>query len=229
MKNLIWKDKYQKRLFEAYSPVGRWTMSRTNVVEIGFVPDPPNGLSFIEAYELLKDHHGEEKHTEEYQRLAASVLSSARSAMAENFEEAKLFVETIRRGDAKLPPAIEQLQAASFTQSYPQHESLSGLYGKRIKSGTLDVHLHDDDDCYGLYSRYHGDGCNSWHNVCSIFARHRGQGEGKGMLYNFFPDKVMDIQRVGVAHVIAIMKLRLARSRKRFSTPLGGGLPKERY
>lgn len=223
-----WTTPY-KGLMEANVDDGEWTISAYDVARLSYTPNVPGTTGdanddasqalFTKAYDEWRNHPGKEDRTEEYQRLGHCFGGGLHDTMyAETVEEAKLLAEAMAIGDEGLAACEEQLLAAGFTRKYPDDDVLGGLWTIRIRSGSYDVHLDDQPGKRYLTVRYHGDGAQSWHNVASVHLETTGRS-GK-VAYYAYPAQATDPLRVGVAHAINIMKLRLARG-GRFSKPLG--------
>jgi len=117
-----------------------------------------------------------------------------------------------------LPRAEDQLRAAGFDIKHPNSPTLTGLWSRRIRSGSLDVSIKDEPGQRSVWVTFHGDGARSWHNLAHV--TEFTTGPTGTVVHNTLPDATRDMPRVVVAHAVAVMEARLARG-GRFSRPIG--------
>lgn len=140
---------------------------------------------------------------------------------AESFIEAKMLVESIIRGNEDVPPYQDTLRENGFEIKYPDRSQNN--YFLKIGSGHLCFDVRPD---YNAHVTYHGFG-DHWHNVARLDMKSRDYKDTIDM-WNFFPPQATNAIDILAQHMIAVMKARLEREKTRFSTPLGGNLPKWR-
>lgn len=219
MDPLVWSDPNPYGGRTAEGPEGEWRLQARDVVSIEFQPVPPDGMEFIDVHNSLKDHPGRAAFDEAYQRAGHPIGHGLDNlAYAETFDEAYQLVEALRRGSDGLAPWREQLADAGFSVKHPSSPQLANLHSRRIKSGSMDVMVHEGDTDVRIHVSYHGDGAMSWHNIASVTARWSGQ---TGRIVHTSLPAGTDPFAIGVAHALSIMEQRLARGNVRFSKPLG--------
>lgn len=156
-------------------------------------------------------------------------------AYAETAEEARIVVDVLRAGTDHLPGWKEQLEAAGFVRTYPDHPEdnvLSGMWNDIRKSGMFDITVtdraqtEDRGSRLNVSSTYQADGANSWHNVSNVdgstprIMTFDKIGGGRMRTRNGLPEGI-DPLKAGVAAAIAIRDARTARGGS-FAVPLGG-------
>lgn len=153
------------------------------------------------------------------------VCSIEAVAWAESAEEARIVVDVLRAGTDHLPGWREQLEAAGFRRSHPDHpedEALGRLWDDRRASGLFQVRALDPSarrpggPATSVTATYESSRSTSWHNVAYV----DGSPARAGSERNGLP-KGVDPLKAGVAAAIAIRDARAARG-GRFATPLGG-------
>lgn len=219
----------------ADTPQGRWSLREgPTSIKAKFHPNVPGLVTAVGSlspeeklvwrreWDAFNVHPGEAAMTEGYQRLSHCFgIGNDDALHSETILEAEMLIEAINEGDAVMPSAVEQLEAAGFAVKWPDKSGVSHIWARDVGNGSLQVALRDNADERSMWVTHHGKGSASWSNV--LGARQRFMGSSGTMIHHSYPDQVRDPLRIGVAVAMRIMELRLERG-GRFRTPLGDPL-----
>lgn len=154
------------------------------------------------------------------------VASGEHCAYAETVAEAHIVVGILRAGTDALADWRDQLLAAGLVQSYPDDETLAGLWHDDRRSGLFQISVKDGFVYDGggtetsVSATYESGTASFWHNVSHVACGGEPRTMGGKPCRDGLPHHV-DALKAGVAAALAIRQARIDRGGA-FAIPLGG-------